>query len=125
MAGEKRFEEKVKNYLAEHGAWVLKSWSNGIQRKGVPDLLICHRGYFIGMEVKNVGGRFTDGDLQPWNIRKINEAGGIAGVLIPTEGKERFRRYIAKHHPDYFDTPVYDFEEFKQIIENIEREENE
>lgn len=125
MAGEKRFEEKVKDYLTERGAWVLKTWSNGVQRKGVPDLLICHRGHFIAMEVKAVGGRFTDGDLQPWNICKINEAGGIAGVLIPTEGKEKFSRYIERNHPDYLDTPIYDFDEFKHIIENIEREENE
>ena len=35
---EKQFENKVKKFLKEQGCWVLKTWSNGVQRKGVPDL---------------------------------------------------------------------------------------
>ena len=125
MAGEKRFEDKIRAYMEKRGAWVLKTWSNGVQRKGVPDLLISHRGHPIALEVKDVGGRFTDGELQPWNLRKLKESGAIAAVIIPKEGKERFRRYIERNYPDYLDTTIYDFEDFKQIIENIEREENE
>lgn len=120
MAGpEKQYEMKVRKYLESKDCWVLKTFSNGVQRSGVPDLLICSEGRFVGMEVKTVGGKFNNA-LQPWNIRKINEAGGIAGVVIPTEGKERFGRYIAKHYPDYIDTPIYDFDELKHIIETIE-----
>ena len=119
MAGEKIFETQVRKYLESQGCWVLKTFSSGIQRSGVPDLLICHNGRFIAMEVKAVGGTFTD-ELQPWNIRKINKSGGIAGVLIPTEGVERFKRYIARKHPDYIDTPVYDFNDLKHLIESDE-----
>ena len=121
MAGEKNFENRVKKYLDKEGAWVLKTFSNGIQRSGVPDLLICYKGRFIGMEVKAKDGRFKD-ELQPINIREINDAGGIAGVLIPTEGKERFRRYVAKHWQNYIDTPIYDFDDLKQLIEKIKSE---
>lgn len=120
MAGEKNFENQIKTYLASEGCWTLKTFSDGVQRSGVPDLLICSKGRFVGMEVKTVGGKFNNA-LQPWNIRKINEAGGIAGVVIPTEGKERFGRYVAKHYPDYIDTPIYDFDELKHIIETIQR----
>lgn len=121
MAGEKHFENRIRAYLKEKGCWVLKTFSDGAQRSGVPDLLICHEGRFIAMEVKAVGGRFPrEEELQPWNIRKINEAGGTAGVLIPREGVAGFKRYLAKHHPDFVDTPVYDFETFKQLIEKSE-----
>ena len=121
MAGEKNFENRVKNYLKKEGAWFLKTYSNGIQRSGVPDLLIGYRGRFIGMEVKAKDGRFND-ELQPLNIKEINDSGNIAGVLIPAEGKERFRRYVAKHWPQYIDTPIYDFDDFKQLIEKIKSE---
>lgn len=80
---EKQFEDKVKEYLADQKCWVLKTWSNGIQRKGVPDLLICCDGYFLAVELKAERGKPSD--LQIWNIRKIRQAGGIAIVLYPDQ----------------------------------------
>lgn len=119
MAGEKRFENKVKKYLESKGCWYVKFFANKFTRAGVPDLLINHNGHFIAMEVKDVDGRFDD-ELQPWNIREINKGGGIAGVLIPTEGKERFRRHIAREYPEFMDTPIYDFDDLKRILEELE-----
>lgn len=80
---EKTFENQVKAYLAEKGCWVLKTWSNGIQREGVPDLLVCCKGFFIGIELKNETGHPSD--LQLWNIDKIRKAGGLAMVLYPDQ----------------------------------------
>lgn len=94
MAGEKRFEEKVKAFLKEQGCWILKTWSNGVQRSGVPDLLICCNGYFLGVELKAENGKPSE--LQLWNIDKIREAGGIAIVLYPDQ-----------------------FEDFKALIEHF------
>lgn len=81
MAAEKNFENQVKAYLKENGCWVLKTWSNGIQRKGVPDLLVCCNGYFLGIELKAANGHPSD--LQIWNVDQIRKAGGIAIVLYP------------------------------------------
>lgn len=81
MASEKQFENKVKAFLHEQGCWVLKTWSNGIQRKGVPDLLVCCNGGFVGIELKAADGHPTE--LQLWNIDQIRKAGGIAIVLYP------------------------------------------
>lgn len=86
MAQEKRFEEKVKKFLKEQGCWILKTWSNGVQRSGVPDLLVCCNGYFVGVELKAENGKPSE--LQLWNIDKIREAGGIAIVLYPEKFKE-------------------------------------
>lgn len=85
MADEKRFEEKVKKFLKEQNCWTLKTWSNGVQRAGVPDLLICCNGYFLGVELKAETGKPSE--LQLWNVGKIREAGGIAIVLYPTQFK--------------------------------------
>lgn len=70
-----------------------------MQRSGIPDLLICCNGIFLGVELKAEDGRLSE--LQAWNIDKINQANGFAFVLFPR-----------------------DFEEFKAFIININQEEN-
>lgn len=88
---EKQFENKVKKFLKEQGCWVLKTWSNGVQRKGVPDLLVCCNGYFLGVELKNETGKPSE--LQLWNIEEIKKSGGIAMVLYPDQF-QKFKRLI-------------------------------
>ena len=81
MAAEKSYEKKVKAFLHDQECWVLKTWSNGVQRKGVPDLLVCCNGYFLAVELKAENGHPSD--LQLWNIEQIRKAGGMAIVLYP------------------------------------------
>lgn len=90
---EKQFENKVKAFLKEEGCWVLKTWSNGIQREGVPDLLVCCNGYFLGVELKAENGKPSE--LQVWNLNKIIEAGGIAVLLYPKDF-DRFKQLITR-----------------------------
>ncbi len=97
---EKTFENKVKAFLNDQGVWWLKTWSNGIQREGVPDLLICCNGYFIGVELKNETGHPSE--LQMWNIHQIRIAGGIAIVLYPQQF-EAFKSMIMDIKDDYYD----------------------
>ena len=82
IAAEKNFENKVKKFLKEQGCWYLKTWSNGVQRAGVPDLLVCCQGYFVGVELKAPNG--TPSELQLYNLRKIEESGGYAWLLYPS-----------------------------------------
>lgn len=91
MAEEKQFENKVKRFLTEKEIWYLKTWSNGIQRKGVPDLLICCNGYFVGVELKAEYGKPSE--LQKWNIEKIRDAGGI-GIIVYPHQYEMFKNLI-------------------------------
>lgn len=88
---EKQFENKVKQFLKEKGCWILKTWSNGVQRDGVPDLLICCNGLFIGVELKAKKGKPSK--LQLWNVNGIRDAGGIAIVLYPDQF-DQFKRMI-------------------------------
>ena len=83
MGAEKSFEKKVKAFLKEYHCWTLKTWSNGIQREGVPDLLVCCNGHFLGVELKAATGKPSE--LQLWNIDRIREAGGIGIVLYPSK----------------------------------------
>lgn len=82
MAEEKNFENKIKKFLKDEGCYFLKTWSNGVQRSGIPDLLICCNGYFIGVEVKATNG--TPSNLQLWNIEQIQKSNGLAFILYPS-----------------------------------------
>ena len=97
MTPEKKFENQVKEYLQEMNCWTLKTWSNGVQRKGVPDLLVSCNGYFLGVELKADHGRAKD--LQKWNVKKIRESGGIAIVLYP-EQFEAFKKLVGQLKDD-------------------------
>lgn len=80
---EKKFENKIRSMLTERGAWVLKTWSNGVQRSGVPDLIVCYKGYFLGLEIKAKNGRASE--LQKWNIDGIKKAGGVGMIVYPAD----------------------------------------
>ena len=47
--------------------------------RGVPDLIICYRGRFIGLEVKSTLNKATQ--IQMWNLYAITTAGGVGAVV--------------------------------------------
>ena len=57
---------------------------------GVPDIICCYKGRFLGLECKLPGGRLTE--LQKRAIEKINRAGGVA---CRVESVEDVKRVIA------------------------------
>ena len=84
MAGEKNFENRIKKFLKDENCWFIKYWAGASYTKdGIPDLLICCNGFFIGAEIKAKNGKPSE--LQLYNIKKIQEAGGIALVLYPNQ----------------------------------------
>ncbi len=92
MAEEKTFENKIKSYLKEKGAWFLKYWGGGnFTKVGIPDLLVCYKGHFIAIEVKASCGKPSD--LQLYHLKKIEEAGGKAFLLYPKDFND-FKSYI-------------------------------
>lgn len=83
MAAEKNFENRLKKFLEDEGCWFVKFFANAYTKSGIPDLLVCCNGYFVGVEVKAPNGKPSE--LQLWNIEKIKESGGIAMVLYPKD----------------------------------------
>lgn len=80
---EKVFQMRVEQYLDYMEVWYVKIWGNGIQRSGIPDLLLCCNGQFIGVELKKCGGKASK--LQSYEIGKIRDSGGYAMVVSPDE----------------------------------------
>lgn len=84
MAAEKQFENKIKKFLDEKGAWYIKYWAGVPYTKaGVPDILACVEGNFLGIEVKAERGKPEL--LQLRCLQKIHDAGGYALLLYPED----------------------------------------
>ena len=68
----------IKKYLTSLGKDVFfwKEHGGPYGTSGIPDIIVCYKGRFVGMECKLPGGRLTE--LQKRAIAKINRAGGIA-----------------------------------------------
>lgn len=105
MKPEKLFESYVKAFLKSRGIWHLKTWSNGIQRAGVPDIIACCNGYFVGIEIKAENGKPSE--LQLYNIKRIRDNYGFAFVLYPS-GFDDFKKFITDLEQDEFtlDMPI-------------------
>ena len=83
----------IKQYLASLGSDVFfwKEHGGPYGTSGVPDIICCYKGRFLGLEAKLPTGRLTE--LQKRAIRKINQAGGIA---CRVESVEDVKRVIAQ-----------------------------
>jgi hypothetical protein len=68
----------IRRYLSSLGGDVFYFKEHGTVygASGVPDIIACYKGRFLGLEAKLPGGRLTE--LQKRAIDRINRAGGIA-----------------------------------------------
>lgn len=83
MAKEKQFENRIKRFLDDNGCWYVKFFANNYTKRGIPDILACINGYFVGIEVKAENGKPSE--LQKYHVEKIKQAGGIALILYPKD----------------------------------------
>lgn len=83
MTKEKRFENEIKSWLKEHDCWYVKYFANRNTQAGIPDILACVNGRFVGIEVKSEEGKASE--LQKHQMKKIREAGGTAFIVKPSD----------------------------------------
>ena len=91
IAAEKLFENRIKKFLKDEGCWFVKFFANAYTKEGIPDILCCCNGHFLGIEVKAATGKPSE--LQLWNIEQIKAAGGIGLILYPKDF-ESFKKLI-------------------------------
>jgi riboflavin biosynthesis pyrimidine reductase len=94
---EKKVKDKVKKLLAEHGAYYFMPATGGYGKSGVPDLVACIKGRFIGIECKANGGKPTA--LQEKNLVDIMNKGGVA-ILVDETGIELLKTLLNAGLPD-------------------------
>lgn len=80
---EKSIENQIKKWLDSNGYWWMKVHGDMFQKAGVPDIIACINGKFVGIEVKRPGGRVSE--LQKHQIEQIQKSGGVAFVAYSLE----------------------------------------
>lgn len=76
---EVKVKKGIKKALMDIDAWYCMPMGTGYGNSGVPDFICCIQGTFVAIEAK--AGKNTTTALQDREIRRINEAGGIAIVV--------------------------------------------
>lgn len=84
---ESRLQNKIRKGLEKEfsGSFFYKTHGSPYQRAGIPDLIGCVKGRFIGIEVKLPGKEHTLTELQKHTIEQINQSGGIAFMSTSLE----------------------------------------
>jgi len=65
---------------------------------GLPDIIVCAEGLFIGLEVKNPESRENTSLRQKYVQQKIKDAGGYAGVVTNSEEAVRAVHAVLRRH---------------------------
>ena len=79
MAQEKNLENKIKDFLKKNNIYHFKTKGGIYGTIGLPDLVICINGKFVGLELKSKIGKVS---LQQYkNGAKITENKGIFAVI--------------------------------------------
>lgn len=76
---EKLVKKKVTALLKRYGAYYFYPVTGGYGMSGVPDIVACYNGFFIGIECK--AGKNKPTELQKQNLERIEGCGGYALVI--------------------------------------------
>jgi Holliday junction resolvase len=79
MTPEAKVKKKVVETLKHYGAYYFQPVTGGFGRSGVPDLVACYKGKFIGIECKSGDKKPTA--LQQKNLDDISAQGGVSLVI--------------------------------------------
>ena len=75
--------KKIMRRLEAEGGFWFKVHGGLFQLSGIPDIVGCYKGWFIGIEVKVPGGRPTK--LQELRIKTIKDCGGRCGIATDVD----------------------------------------
>lgn len=78
---EKKVKRKVVAILKDFGAYYFYPVTGGFGASGVPDVIACIKGRFVGIEVKADMKKNKPTALQVKNLNHIKECGGISLVI--------------------------------------------
>ena len=81
MTPEGKVKDAVKKVLKARGIWYYMPVQNGMGVVGIPDIIGCWNGWFIGIETKGPGKKATVTPNQKQRLDEIQRHGGLALVI--------------------------------------------
>jgi Holliday junction resolvase len=88
---EGEIKDQVRKILDEMGAYYFFPAANGYGRTGIPDVIACIGGHFIGIECK--AGSKQPTALQQRELDNIEKAGGT-GILVNADNIEYLKNLL-------------------------------
>ncbi len=89
---EGRLERRIQKRLAELKVFTFKIHGSALMASGLPDLICCVDGMFLGIEVKLPQTKTNVSPKQVYQHGKIRDAGGVAVVCCSVEEVEAIVR---------------------------------
>ena len=86
---ETKLVEKIIDRLKAEGGFWVKIHGGPMQQTGIPDIVGCYKGKFIGIEVKIPGNKPSS--LQTVVLKELEEAGAKCGVAYSIEEALKIR----------------------------------
>lgn len=135
MLPEKSYENKIKLYLESIGCYPFgtekqkiiapvvgyweKRWGGSqFTKSGLPDMHVVLHSVSIELEIKAPAGKPTE--LQLKNLDLVVKGGCYGFVTVETHlVAVRLKKWIKDNYPQYSHIEVIDFEQLKNLCENI------
>jgi len=95
---EGEIKDQVRKILDEMGAYYFFPAANGYGRTGIPDVIACYKGHFIGIECKAESKQPTA--LQQRELDNIEKARGT-GVLVNADNINNLENYLREYYERY------------------------
>lgn len=88
---ESKVKKRVKEILKKHGVYYCMPMGTVWGKAGVPDIIACANGQFVGIECKAGGNKCTK--LQELEQESIRTAGGCA-IVVDEKSLDEFEDWI-------------------------------
>lgn len=75
LNNETKLQKSIQKYLQSKGCYEFKVHGSAYMRAGIPDIICCYNGKFIGIECKV--GKNKQSKAQEKHMNEIIESGGI------------------------------------------------
>lgn len=94
---EARRSRDIQKALKAAGYFCFKVHGSEMMMAGLPDIIVCARGLFIGLETKTPDKRGNVSPRQEYVHAKIHDAYGVVFVVAsPAEALRKVDEYLAK-----------------------------
>lgn len=91
---EADLSKKIAKKMRDRGCWAVKIAGGPRQGAGLPDIIGCYAGCFLGIEVKLPGKEKTITQLQSARLEAISSRGGYAVMVTTWEQVEFMLNHI-------------------------------